>query len=86
MEDNVLKKLVKNVKIKFNKKDKSYPSMDYAFSDEELHENISSEEINLRDGADDEFAMKSIEDLLKEFDIDEIDRNTDYFDDKGKTR
>ena len=92
--DNPKKKWVNNFKIRVNNigkvkeyslvKVKHYPVGD--FSDEELHENISSEEINLRDGADDEFAMKSIEDLLKEFDIDEIDRNTDYFDDKGKTR
>ena len=42
MEDNVLKKLVKNVKNKFNKNDKSYPSMDYAFSMEEI-DNLSKD-------------------------------------------
>lgn len=92
--DNPKKKWVNNFKIRPSNigkikeyslvKVRHYPLGD--FSDEELNEKTSSEEFNLRDGADDEFAMKSIEDLLKEYDLDEIDRNTDYFDNKGKTR
>lgn len=42
MEDNVFKKLVKNVKNKINKNDKSYPSMEYAFSSEEIN-NLSKD-------------------------------------------
>ena len=57
------------------------------FSDEEIHEMIPKDDKpKLRDEADSEFRLRDIEELLKEYDLDEIDRNTDYFDNKGKVR
>lgn len=56
------------------------------YSDEEIHEMIMDNKVNLREYAYSEFEMKNIGDLLKEYDLDEIDRNTDYFDNKGKMR
>ena len=66
-------------------KTKHYSFGDY--SDQEIHEMIKEDiKPNLREYADKEFNIKDIEKLLEEHDIDEIDRNTDYFDNKGKTR
>lgn len=53
------------------------------FTDEEVHEMIPEDvEVSTRDGADTEFEsiVQDIEKLLEEYDIEEIDKNTDYFD------
>lgn len=55
------------------------------YSDEELHEMIKDDDkINLRDGVDNDFVIKDISELFEEYDLDEIDRNTDYFDNIGR--
>ena len=66
-------------------KTKHYSFGDY--SDEEIHKMIPDDDkFELRDGANSSFTMKDMVRLLEEYDLDEIDRNTDYFDNKGKTR
>lgn len=55
------------------------------FSEEELSDN-KNDTVSLRDGVSEEFCIKDISLMLENYDIDEIDRNTDYFDKLEKKR
>ena len=64
-----------------------FPFGDYSL--EELHEmEPKDEKIELRDDVSeyDEFSNKNITDLLKEFDIDELDKKITYFDEMERGR